>query len=335
VAHLARHLAGRSELDVYVVTRAGSLVARELGDRRGVRVVRLPRRGRFELVTRLSWEAMRLPALLSSVGAAGVITFSGMLPRPLRARTLAFLANPVMFTVSPRPANLLRLWAVRRTLERGATALVPSQAMARMVGEATGVTPIVVPLGVDHSTFRPLEEPGTDIAYVADFYPHKRHDLLFSAWARLPPPRPALRLVGNPEVAPRHHAAIVRRARAMSHLGRVTFEAGLPVNGLADVYRRARLTVVPSVHESFCMPLAESLAAGTPAVARDIPVLRETGGPGATYVAGDDPAAWADAMARVVSDDARHAELRAAGLRHARRFSWPKLADVVVDAVGG
>jgi glycosyltransferase involved in cell wall biosynthesis len=66
-----------------------------------------------------------------------------------------------------------------------------------------------------------------------------------------------------------------------------------------------------------------------PAVARDLPALRETGGTGTVYVAGDDPQAWAEALQRLLGDDATHAAARAAGIEHARPFSWERTADAV------
>lgn len=70
------------------------------------------------------------------------------------------------------------------------------------------------------------------------------------------------------------------------------------------------------------MPLAEAVASGIPAVIRDDPVLRETGGPGALLVPEATPEAWAAALERIITDDALHAVLREAGLRRGQRFSW-------------
>jgi glycosyltransferase involved in cell wall biosynthesis len=66
-----------------------------------------------------------------------------------------------------------------------------------------------------------------------------------------------------------------------------------------------------------------------PAVVRDIPALRETGGPGTTYVAGDDAQVWAQAFQRLLSDDAAHTTAQAAGLEHASHFSWKRTAEAV------
>jgi glycosyltransferase involved in cell wall biosynthesis len=64
-------------------------------------------------------------------------------------------------------------------------------------------------------------------------------------------------------------------------------------------------------------------------VLRDTSVLRETGGPGATYVAGDDAETWAAALERLVLDDGAHSTARTKGLEHARGYSWERTAAAV------
>jgi len=88
------------------------------------------------------------------------------------------------------------------------------------------------------------------------------------------------------------------------------------------MYRRARVFVIPSEHESFCMPLAESMACGVPAVARGIRSLRETGGQGATYLETDDPDQWAAVVRRIIEDDGEHTRAREQATRSATRFTW-------------
>jgi glycosyltransferase involved in cell wall biosynthesis len=58
------------------------------------------------------------------------------------------------------------------------------------------------------------------------------------------------------------------------------------------------------------LPLLESLWQGVPCVCSALPVLRENAdGGGCLTVAGNDRAAWTDALRRVLTDDALHARL--------------------------
>jgi D-inositol-3-phosphate glycosyltransferase len=112
-------------------------------------------------------------------------------------------------------------------------------------------------------------------------------------------------------------------------LGEIAFESGLSPDEVAGAYRGARLFAVASEQESFCLPLLEAQASGVPAVARDLPVLRETGGEGTPYVSGNEPRAWAAAMLRLRPTKARGLWLAPEGLEHARGFSWEKTTAVV------
>jgi glycosyltransferase involved in cell wall biosynthesis len=328
-AQLAHHLADDPDLGaIVVVTREGSLVAQDIRPRPGLHLVTLHRPKSHELAWRLLWESFALPRLVRRHRASSVLTVSGMLPRAVGARVVCYLRNSIMFEQGGA-ANHLRRWAVRRTARSAEHVLVPSKAMAAHVAEVIGVRAEVVPLGVDHARFRPTIEQGTDVLCVADFYRHKRQDLLLEAWAALPPPRPRLRLIGDIRVDPSWHAMIAAQAARYRRLGDISLGPRLPLDGVLDAYQSARVFALASQHESFCLPVLEAQACGIPAVVRDIPILRETGGRGTTYVAGDDAEAWAAALQRLLADDRVHAVARAAGLEHARRFSWEKTADAV------
>jgi glycosyltransferase involved in cell wall biosynthesis len=325
---LAHRMVEQPIAQVIVVARKGSLVARGIHQRPGLRLVELPRAKRFELARRLAWQTFGLTKLARRETASTVLTWSGMLPRDVEVRVVCYLANPVMFTRGGA-ANNLRRWAVRRTVHRAVHVLVPTTAMAELVGETLGKRPDVVPFGIDHTRFRPATESGTDLLCVADFYRHKRHDLLLKGWAELPAPRPRLRLIGDPRVDRSWYRELTAQVAQHSRLGEITFESGLSLDRLVDAYRSARVFALASEHESFCLALLEAQACGVPAVARDSAALRETGGKGTAYVAGDDPRAWAEALQRLLADDVAHAAARAAGLEHARSFSWDRTAAAV------
>jgi glycosyltransferase involved in cell wall biosynthesis len=324
---LATHLAD-DHVAVIVVTREGSLVADDLRSVPGLRVVRLRGAKRYELARRLFWEGLALPRLVRRHRAAGVLTVSGMLPGAVGAPVVAYLQNPVMFERGG-VANHLRRWAVRRTARAAEHVLVPSNAMATRVAEVIGVRAEVVPLGVDHARFRPATDSGMEILCVADFYRHKRQDVVLDAWAALPPPRPGLRLIGDVRVDPPWHRRIAAQAARFRNLGRITLSPRLPLDEVVRAYHRARVFALPSQHESFCLPVLEAQACGVPAVVRDTPILRESGGPGTTYVAGDHAETWSAALQRLLVDDDAYAGARATGIENAQRFNWKRTAAAV------
>jgi alpha-1,3-rhamnosyl/mannosyltransferase len=105
----------------------------------------------------------------------------------------------------------------------------------------------------------------------------------------------------------------------------------VPDEELPAVYAGAACFVLPSLYEGFGLPLAEAMAAGTPAVASDIPALREVGGEAVRYADPHDPASFTAAI-RAALDDREGARLRAAAARgRARRFRWEATARATLD----
>ncbi len=80
---------------------------------------------------------------------------------------------------------------------------------------------------------------------------------------------------------------------------------------LAALYAAARFTLVPSLDEGFSLPVAESLACGTPAIASDIPAHRA-----------------------LVADGAEGLVLVPPPVRDGARFAWPGAAAALVVPSG-
>lgn len=82
--------------------------------------------------------------------------------------------------------------------------------------------------------------------------------------------------------------------------------------GVWQAYREARLSVFVSTHEGYGLPIAESLASGTPVVTADRGATAEAAeGGGALLVDPTDERAVVDAVRRLLTDDALLSELTA------------------------
>jgi glycosyltransferase involved in cell wall biosynthesis len=101
---------------------------------------------------------------------------------------------------------------------------------------------------------------------------------------------------------------------------------------LPGLYAGALAFAMPSLYEGFGLPCLEAMASGTPVVAADRAALPETCGGAALLADPADPDGFAEALLQSIGSD-REA-LRAAGLEHARAFTWDRTAELADRAIG-
>jgi D-inositol-3-phosphate glycosyltransferase len=209
--------------------------------------------------------------------------------------------------------------------------------------------------GVDLDLFRPVANrdavrarlglrPNDHVVLFAGrVQPLKAPDVLIRAAAELVDGDPAQRsrlvpvvvggLSGNGLAHPDLLAGLAK-ARGVDDI--VRFEPPVDQAALADWYRAADLTVVPSHNESFGLVALESQACGTPVVAAAVGGLRTAVVDGRTgvLVNGHDPRAWANVLGDLLDRPAWRADLAHNAVTHAREFSWDATADRMLDVYG-
>ena len=117
--------------------------------------------------------------------------------------------------------------------------------------------------------------------------------------------------------------------RAIEQLGLsdcVRLMGYVPDEDLPAIYTLARVLAFVSRYEGFGLPILESMACGTPVVTSNGSAMAELGAGAALLVDPAQPERIAQALQRVLIDDALHSELRGAGLARASQFSWAKAA---------
>lgn len=234
-------------------------------------------------------------------------------------------------------ANATRRRIERSVYRRADRAVTLSGAFARLLVEDYGVSPWavrIVPPGVDLDRFGPGDRaaarrsfglpPETRVVLtVRRLVRRTGVDVLLDAWAATAAPDALLVVAGDgPE-----RAALEAQAKELG-LHDVRFVGGTDDDTLADWYRVAFLTVVPSrALEGYGLVVLESLAAGTPAIVSDSGGLPEAVAaldPGLVVPSGD-----ADALAarlRGALDDSDPLPDRARCRAVAERADWATVA---------
>jgi D-inositol-3-phosphate glycosyltransferase len=213
---------------------------------------------------------------------------------------------------------------------------------ARVVTVAPGVDLEVFSPGSQVAARAQLGIPADSIMllFVGRIQPLKAPDVVLRAAAELLAVDPSLRdrlvvvVVGGPSgsglAEPEH---LHKLAGSLGIADLVRFERPAPQAMLADYYRAADVTLVPSYTESFGLVAVESQACGTPVVAARVGGLRTAVADGASglLIDGHDPVAYAKALRRIVCDDAYRASLAAGAVRHASGFGWSATVDRVLE----
>lgn len=262
------------------------------------------------------------PLLLPTRGAAQVVTI----------HDLYFLDRP-----ESTAAEIRRDYAAlaARHAQRADAVIVVSTYTALQVQERLDVPPeriTICPPGAPSWAARKAPVPGGHILFMGTLEPRKNVGALLSAYSSLlgrVPDAPPLLLAGRvtAESAPildaLRRAPLNGRAR---HLGYVSEAAR------QELYGGAALLVLPSLNEGFGIPALEAMAMGVPVVAANRGALPELLGDAGLLVEPDDTDGMADAMARLLEDEALRRACAERGRVRSTGFTWQSSAARLLQA---
>ena len=238
----------------------------------------------------------------------------------------------------------LRRWFGFLKMQMKVAAAIPrvvtvSESSKRDIAAQMGV-PIehlaVVPVGVDHTRFRPLPHiervPGRIMTTASADVPLKGLVPLLEAVAKVRTERDAeLVVIGKPRKESRVGDTIDR----LGLHDAAEFVSGVSDERIVELYAEAEVAVVPSLYEGFSLPAMEAMACGVPLVATTggaLPEVVGTTGETGLLVPPGDVGALATALCEALDDPDLRARLAAAGReRVLDRFTWRATAEGTVE----
>jgi len=179
--------------------------------------------------------------------------------------------------------------------------------------------------------------PGHYAMLVGTLEPRKGHRLLFKVWKQLlaegVPQQAGFKLVflGRKGWLVDE---LVDEIAAHPSLGRdLLILSGVADRDLAQLYRNAAFTVLPSLYEGYGLPVVESFRHGKAVLASTGGALKEVVGGFSPCLDPRDEAAWLAAMRRWITDPAARAPYEAAIAKRFRHPTWPQAATAFFSAL--
>ena len=262
------------------------------------------------------------------------------------------LAIPTVITVADIQQEFYPEFFAREELNHRALVYAPScqeatavitvsQAAKKSLVEAYGLPEekvhCVYEAGVERGaglTRRPSSEevrqkyhlPARYAFYPANMWPHKNHRMLILALHRLRKVYGITLPVVLTGDDMDQWEALQEIARQFQVQEQVRYLGYVAAEELPPLYAGATLLVFPSLYEGFGLPLLEAMKLGCPVAAANLTSIPEVVGEAAVLFDPRNPDSIAEALYRLVSDDALRQTLSGRGREQAAVFSWDKAA---------
>jgi glycosyltransferase involved in cell wall biosynthesis len=257
---------------------------------------------------------------------------------------LSFFLYPEYF----RPFHRLYLqWGSRHSARRARRVIAISESTKRDAVRLLGLVPDkvdVAPPGTDPLFLEPIDPPAIEtfrkqknlpehfVLFVGTREPRKNIPTLVRAFG-----------LAQRQMSLAYHLVLaggrgwmdeeISRALGTDDMrGNVIMPGFVPQDELPYWYRAADAFVYPSQYEGFGMPALEAIASGVPVITSNVSSLPEAVGDGALLVDPQSAEQIADALVRVLTDNALRSELVSRGRQHARQFTWTRTAQLTAQS---
>jgi len=297
-------------------------------------------------IRRLWWTQFQLAQLYQQQQAR--LLFSPIPEAPLsvgrdRCRTVVTCHDliPLRFPKMFGAIKYYYRYYVRQVLTQAEQVICNSEATARDIVQFYGISAkklAPIPLAHDANHFQPT----TDTPQLPDHpnliqrpyfvmlgrpVPYKNMRPAIAAMAQIPDCSLVIAGPSDPRYTPELKAFATERGVR----SRVHFLSYVPYAQLPALLSHALALVFPSRWEGFGLPVLEAMACGTPVITANIASLPEVAGDAAYFI--DDPLnadALGRAMYAIATDSQMRSQLRSAGLKRAKLFSWDKTGKATV-----
>ena len=173
---------------------------------------------------------------------------------------------------------------------------------------------------------RVLGEEAPYILYVSALYPYKNHARLIEAFARIGDRFPRHRLlIGGSDTPGWGRQDLARIAERCGVASKVILAGRLAQADMPALYRRAELLAMPSLDETFGLPVLEAMAFGCPVLTSNISSMAEVAGDASILVNPESVGDITGALSAILARPELRTSLSRRGLEQAALFTREKM----------
>jgi len=284
----------------------------------------------FSQTNYLPWRRVCCPTLL-------LVQHAGHFSPLFKSLTEAQLKSPLA-----RLAWRMKGHWVRSSVRKAAAVTVQTHALAKVLGEDTGVSAkniTVIPHGcgliktVNSDNGLPAPGQPLRIGYITKYGVQKNFLVLFKAIAILHEAGIPVQLVLTLDVNTNHSQQVLLQARQLGIADLIDNNGELNPPGIERLYQSLHLFVFASLCESFGFPQLEAMACGLPLLIADTSSNREIAGNAGLLFAPADSEALAEKIERLSHDDKFYQQQSQLSRTRAAAFSWQKSAMASVQLI--
>lgn len=304
---------------------------------------------------RVLWQQFALPVYLKKFSADVLFAAFDLSPTLSQCPVVIGIRNPLPvrlkggLNLKGRLHRFLSYYSCRKA----SIVFYPTQYASKLLGNFMSV-PMekrrVVHHGTDTSLWMRKEENVESILagynieanryllFVSNFYPYKNPDLLIDSFFDWCNERKKsdykLVLVGrSPEIYREYEQRLHDKVKDLKMNDLVIFTGYAPRSHLSTLYKQAALFVLPTIIETFGLPFVEAMACGAPIICADTEFAHELCGDAAIYIDVGRTASLVDAIDNVITQPLLADEMRKAGSKRAKTFSWNREAHETLNLI--
>lgn len=296
---------------------------------------------------RLVWQRMAMRGLLRRIGADMLLSTSGALvPGGGVVPQIVLAQNPWCFFpafhrgFADRLKARMQRFGYRKAQRKAEAVFYLSDYLASAYRENAGSLARhgeTLYVGVDEGVFADVSAPPAHsqrelaIVTVSVMARHKAIEDILDALLLLHARGIIARLyLVGPWADAEYRREIANRIQRLDLGEHVSILGAVDDAELAQCYRRARVFCLLSRCESFGIPAVEAQLFGTPCVVADACAPPEIAGPGGLVVPLADTGKTAEALERLLTDEAHWTVASKAALENVERFRWSRVSEPLV-----